>query len=78
METVTSVLPLEVEELIKFQNAYITFLHKRIETLEVYAKAMKSVDSIKTRKINNLRLNLAGTEATIRKYKKSIKLNTLA
>lgn len=63
-------LPLEVEELIKFQNAYITSLHKQLENLKGHLQNIKVVDHMKTRKINNLKMNIEGLENAIMKYKK--------
>jgi len=68
-------LDLKTEELLKFQNAYITYLHKRIKKLEEYMESIKVIDRTKTRKINNLRINLNDAQVAIRRYKKQILLN---
>lgn len=65
-------LDLKIKELIKFQNAYITYLHKRVESLENSMNTFKVIDKKKTRKINSLRVVLKGAETAIKKYKKQI------
>jgi len=66
-------LSIKTEELLKFQNAYITYLHKRMKTLEEHMETFQLIDRTKTRKINNLRVNLSDAQVAIRKYKKQIK-----
>ena len=66
-------LSLEVEELLKFQNTYITYLHKRIGNLEGHLKNIKVVDHLKTRKITNLKITVSNLELAIKKYRKQLK-----
>ncbi len=68
-------LDLKIEELIKFQNTYITFLHKKVEKLENSMDNFKSMDKRKTRKVNNLRIGLRSAELAIKKYKHQIKFS---